>query len=177
MPKGQDTRHDPARKVGVREINEKFYPPAPQTSTGGGAGGQKPPKKKIAGAGGGGPGGPGGPNDPYGPQKKRDDYNNPPLNPAPNKGKDYPNKVGPVKKEQNPHEIMPRKEPAPNKDKGYPSKIGPKKEDKNPHEYGLSKPAPNKDKPARGVSKEAGKGQQPYGKEEREEKYKNGWYN
>lgn len=97
MPKGQDTRHDPARKVGVREINEKFYPPAPQPSTGGGAGGQKPPKKKIAGAGAGssGPNGPKGPNDPYGPQKKRDDYNSKPPKPAPNKEKPAPKKEKP----------------------------------------------------------------------------------
>jgi hypothetical protein len=159
MPKGQDTRHDPARKVGVREINEKFYPPAPQTSTGGGAGGQKPPKKKIAGAGGGGPGGPGGPNDPYGPQKKRDDYNSYPPKPAPNRDKEYSKTVGPSKKEQNPHEIKPSKNPDYNTVPPEQRQLKKKTKD-NLNEN----PAPKKEKPMPP-------------KEERGEKYRNGWYN
>lgn len=98
MPKGQDTRHDPARKVGVREINERFYPPAPKPSTGGGAGGQEPPKKKIASGGApppDGPNGPKGPNNPYGPQKKSDDYHSKPPKSAPNKEKPAPKKEKP----------------------------------------------------------------------------------
>ena len=135
MPKGYDSSQHPARKVGkdAFQRQQEQQPYAPHTM-GGGAGGKEPPKKKTDTGG------------------KGDD------------SRKYPQEY---QKKSNPdyHKPAPKTNEDDNKkSKSYPNKIGPKKKEENPHE-GSKKRIPNDRK-------------NPYpSKDDRGDKYKNGWYN